>query len=218
MPFGVVKMNLLFLGYIGNPTTLSDYSGISIAGQNYQINFLDSLNNLNEFDNISVISIPPLSAYPVEKRIVVTSKSFLLNKKIKVHEIGFINIPIVKQINQVFNAFILTRKYLKNNPKTIIIQFNVFPQTGLPLFIISKLFNNQIVTILADLPINDNPNLSLFSSFLRKFFDYLTIEFIHYLNKKGLVKRQVAMDSVGDLPMHGEIEETLSYKETYHIH
>lgn len=38
-----------------------------------------------------------------------------------------------------------------------------------------------------------------------------------YLNKQQLVEKQVVTDAVGDLPMHGEIEETLSYKETYHI-
>lgn len=173
-------MNILFLGYIGNPNSLSDYSGISIAGQNYQVNFLESLYDLNEFDNIEAISIPPLSSFPNEKRILIKSQAFSIKDKIGIIEIGFINIPVIKQLNQVINAFLLTKSYLKNNPNCIVIQFNVFPQTGLPLYFISKMFKNKVITILADLPINDNPNLNLLSSLLRHIFDFLTLKFIQY--------------------------------------
>lgn len=184
-------MNLLFLGYIGNPNSISSYSGISIAGQNYQVNFLESLHDLHEFESIDAISIPPISAYPIEKRILVSKKSFSLNDKVNVSEVGFINLPIIKQLNQVYNSYNLTRRYLKNNPSTLIVQFNVFPQTGLPLYLVSKFFKNNIVTILADVPLNDNPNLRGFSFMLRKFFDDLTLRFIKHFKNYIVLNKNV---------------------------
>ena len=185
-------MNILFVGYFADPKSLSDYSGLSVAGQNYQINFLESLMSLNKINNLRIISIPPVSAYPNDRRMHLKKKAYFIGENLKVEEIGFINIPLIKQLMQVINTYILIRKYLANTPETLIVQFNLFPQTGIPVFLVQKLFKTKVVSILADLPINDNPNLTIFSRTLRRIFDWFTINLIQYFDNFIILNDNVA--------------------------
>lgn len=185
-------MNILFVGYFADPKSLSDYSGVSVAGQNYQINFLESLHSLNKINNLRIISIPPVSVYPIDKRINLNKKSYSIDDNLEVEEIGFVNIPIIKQLMQVINTFILIRKHLTNTSETLIVQFNLFPQTGIPVFLAHTLFKKKVVSILADLPINDNPNLTFFSRTLRGIFDWFTINLIQYFDNFIILNDNVA--------------------------
>lgn len=167
-------MKILFLGYIANPKTLNNYSNLSIAGQNYQVNFIESLIENEPTLNLEVISIAPMAAYPISKLLYKSKDIFHLESGISIFEVPFINIPIFKQLHQVIRIYLELRHRLLEHPDTKIITFNLFPQTGLPLLWLSRIFKVSVTAILADLPINDNPNLKGLSLWLRKRFDKLT--------------------------------------------
>ena len=89
-------------------------------------------------------------------------------------KIGFINFPILKQIFETIATYRNARKIIKRGNIKTILTFNMFPQTGLPAKWLKKKYGCKIVTILADLPIDDVVGRKKISRIFRKIFEFLT--------------------------------------------
>lgn len=145
-------MNIVFLGSVTDEKKNQELSGASVAGNKMQLNIIEHLNMQDEI-SVSVISVPSVAAFPIDKRIAYKEKKYVLENGCAIVEVPFLNIPLLKQLMQMISVYRMARKYGKDD--TVFLAFNLYPQVGSAL---SRLKNKGYKTaaILADLPINDN--------------------------------------------------------------
>lgn len=160
-------MNIIFLNYMVPREQSSKYAGISIAGNKMQINVAEELSNI-ENCNVNVLSLEPYACFPKDKIKIVKGKKQKLNN-IDYQTISYINLPILKQVSQIYFMKKELKKF-KNSNDTIVMGFNLFPQIGIPFQDAIK-NNMKAVCLLADVPIDDATQRSIFSKILRYFFD-----------------------------------------------
>lgn len=169
-------MNILYVGQIVQSENYLYYSGLSIAGNLMQCNILSSILKENDII-IDIVSVPPIAAFPADKKICVkknTSDIKLGNKLCRVEEIGFFNIPYIKQLIQNRRVYKVCRRLINEKKIDAILTYNLYPQTGLAVSKIQMQKKIQGFVILADLPINDNPERNIISKYLIGFYNKLT--------------------------------------------
>lgn len=166
------KMKVLFLGYPVSRDTASKLYGASIAGNKMQINVLDHLSKYPDVD-LKSITIYPTAAYPKGKLFIRREKICLFDKFYSL-KIGFPNLPIIKQICETLITYFEGKKVIKRDKVDTIFTFNMFPQVGLPAKWLKKKYGCKIVTLLADLPIDDTVGRKGLSKIFRRIFDSLT--------------------------------------------
>jgi glycosyltransferase involved in cell wall biosynthesis len=94
-----------------------------------------------------------------------------------------------------------TKKLLKQNPDAVMFGFNLFPQIGIPMRKLKKKFPQcKMVSLLADLPIDDKVDRKGFSKLLRKWFDYSTWESIAACEGFIVLNEYVAKTYLPDKP------------------
>lgn len=164
-------MNILFLNYVVNKEKAETLSGVSIAGNKMQMNILKNLVSNKEI-NVKSITLYPIASYPNDKKIYIKTKEISIIEEITSIRIGFLNLKLIKQVWQTLSVYNQAKKLI--NDDTIILSFNAFPQIGIPLMLLKKKFNSKIVSILADLPIDDKVGRKGISLLARKYFDKLT--------------------------------------------
>lgn len=174
-------MKILYLGYAVSKEDSELLTGASIAGNKMQLNIIKNLKKI--VDELEIITVYPIASFPKEKRVFVLKKKITLYKNIKSIRAPFINLPLIKQITQAFTVWIIGRKYMMKNPDAVILTFNMFPQVGLPAFLLKKYNRNKVASILADLPIDDNYQRKGISKYFRHFFDSCTKKLIKTCDK-----------------------------------
>ena len=182
---------ILFLGYVIKPEEAKQLSGVSIAGNKMQWNIIKNL-SLDGIE-IACITITPLAAYPKDKCIFQKFKMETLFPGVISYKTPYVNIPIIKQITQIINVYRLAKKIVGEQEIDTVLCFNLFPQIGIPMRWLRKKFNNlEGVSILADLPIDDDTNRRGISVLLRRLFDKSTFNNINKCNKFIVLNSQVA--------------------------
>lgn len=171
-------MKILFLGSVTSQELSELLSGSSVAGNKMQISLLQGLKALPGIE-INALSSLSVAAFPYDKRLRVRCESHKVSEGINTTLIPFFNIPLLKQACQMAGFFWLARAAVKKDPRTIIISFNLFPQQGLPAFLLQKLYRCKLVAIMADYPIDDRPNKNVIRILLRAVFDAMTRFFIN---------------------------------------
>ena len=164
-------MNVIFLGYAVAEETVHSMTGVSVAGNKMQINILRQVSKYDDI-HINAVTVYPVAAYPKDKKIVYTQKMINLFDGLDAIRVGFVNIPVIKQINQIFSVYRQAKNILKNiKGETVILSFNLYPQVGIPMMRLKKKFGVRTASILADLPIDDKMNRKGISRWLRGIFD-----------------------------------------------
>lgn len=165
----IEKRDVLFLGYAVNPNSTDDYKGVSVAGNKMQLNILS---RLKEDVNLYVITVHPMAPYPTDKVLVYKRQEKQLVNNLISHNVGFINLPIIKQFIQSHNCKKLAEKYIKKHPDAIVLTFNMFPQVGNTAVYLKKKYKSTVATILADPPVDDRDSRGTLSAFLyNRYFD-----------------------------------------------
>lgn len=174
-----MKNNILYLGYAVNEEEAGYLSGVSVAGNKMQVNFLKRLNTKA---NVYVVTIAPVAAYPRDKHMIYKRSTQILVDGLNYLRIGFINFPIIKQVCQMLMVYSEIRKFIKKYPDGILFSYNIYPQLGLPLLLIKHLYKKRICTLLADLPIDERINRRFISKIAKTIYDKLTCLGIHNLD------------------------------------
>jgi glycosyltransferase involved in cell wall biosynthesis len=165
-------MKVLFLGYAVNRETASQLYGASVAGNKMQVNVLEQLAKYSDMD-LRCITIYPVAAYPKGKLLIKREKICLFDSFYSL-KIGFLNLPILKQVCETFSTYFEGKRLIKKYKIKTIFTFNMFPEVGLPAKWLKKKYGCNIVTLLADLPIDDTVGRKGISKVLRRIFDHLT--------------------------------------------
>lgn len=162
-------MKILFLGYAVGMEEAKDLTGVSIAGNKMQLNVLWNLKQYAE--EMESITIYPVAVFPKDKKMFIKEKEIDLGNNMKSRVVPFLNIPFIKQISQIISMYYVTRKYIKKSPDTIVLAFNMYPQIGTPARWLKKKYHCKIVSLLADLPIDDDYGRKGLAKLLRTVFD-----------------------------------------------
>ncbi len=165
-------MKILFLGYAVNQQLNYKLSGRSDAGNKFELGILKELNS--NVEKLDVITIYPIAAFPKDKAAYKKGKYIDIGYGLKSYRVGFCNIPFIKQITQILTVYKHASEIIENNEDTIVVPFNMYPQTGLPAIFLKKKYDCRVVPILADLPIDDNYNRQGIGKVVRFIFNSIT--------------------------------------------
>lgn len=205
-------MKVIFLGYVVPPAEEGLTSGLSVAGNRMQWNVIQGL---AQIDNVEVecISVVPSVVFPKNKMIFHKKEKRRYARHISCTRISYINIPIVKQVSQIIGVYRAGKKAIKNSPDSVLLTFNLFPQVGIPFRMLKKRFpQNRMVTLLADLPLDDDTNRKGISRWLRGIFDRSTIKSIeaceHFVVLNQGAAKTYLTDKQDYIVVDGGVDET----------
>ncbi len=147
-------MKVLYLGYAININDCNKFKGPSIAGAKMENGLIGGLKKFYK-DDLDIITVLPIARYPLEKKIIIKKKIRLINNNIKVLQIGFTNIFLIKQVTQMISVLFNCLKWTLRNhkEKRTIFVYNSYVITSIPILLISKFSNVKCICILADPPI-----------------------------------------------------------------
>lgn len=173
-------MNIIFLGYCVSKDMAENLSGISIAANKMQ---LDLLTNIKSYvKDLDITTIYPVAPFPVDKKLIYRKESIEVSDYLKAERVPFFNIPLLKQINQILANYKIVKKLVNEHKNAILLTFNMYPQIGLPAVWIKKKYGNRIVTLLADLPIDDNYVRRGISKWIYHFFNRITVKSLKWVD------------------------------------
>lgn len=169
-------MNILFLGYAVDSETASGLAGSSVSCNRIHINILRELSKYSDIQ-LNSVTVYPVAPFP-RNQLYFSHEMIPVVGDVTSTRVGFLNIPVIKQLCQTLAVYRQGKKILKANKDTIILTVNLFPQIGLPLMWLKKRFKVKTCCILADLPIDENYNRKGPSVLLRRLFDHFTLKAI----------------------------------------
>lgn len=175
-------MKVLYLGYAVSRREAENLYGVSIAGNSLQLNLLEQFALYPELE-IKAITIYPVAAYPKEK-LWMKRTELQLFEGLRSIRIGFLNLPILKQLVQTISTYREASKIVKSERIKTVLTFNLFPQVGLPAKWLKLRYGCKLISLLADLPIDDRVGKrSKGYLVLRKCFDRITLSLFSYYDK-----------------------------------
>lgn len=156
-------MQIVYLGVVVSEKKVNSMSGISVAGNKMQLNVLHELHNKKDVE-LKVISFYPLCPFPREKRVFVKKSVEELFPGQEVTQVGYINIPLIKQMSQICGVYRVAMRATEEG--SILFSYNLFPQVGNPFLKVLKKKKVKGCTLLADLPIDSQGKRNVVSKFL----------------------------------------------------
>lgn len=147
-------MNIIYIGQIVPTEKVKECTGYSAAGDMMQKNLLEGLIQFNNV-NIHIISTYPNASWPRDKMVIkgVTEENY---KDLKISNVSYLNIPILKQISQKHKIFEMGKKIANSEQIDGILVYNMYPQFGGAALALAKRKNKPLIGILADFPNDEN--------------------------------------------------------------
>ena len=184
-------MKIIFVGYAVSEDAAETLSGISVAGNKMQLNVLKYIGV--EFEQVFSTTVFPVSSFPNDKKIYYEKKIDHIVGDVFSTRISFINLPGIKQLNQIVGNYRQIKKIIDMNPDSMLLTFNMYPQIGIPAVWIKKKYGNKIACILADLPIDDDYGRRGIKKLIRELFNEITRRNIREIDK-AIVLNKVAWE------------------------
>lgn len=145
-------MNILFIGYLAPDELVSKCSGHSPAGDNMIKNIVKELGRIGDVQ-LDVISALPMASFPKDRAYISSHSSLFFNAN--VYNVGYFNIPLIKQIYQKISFVRKALKLSKRKHYDIIICFNMYQQIGSAALNLQRKLSIPLVGFLADFPVED---------------------------------------------------------------
>lgn len=173
-------MNILFIGQVVPDEAVKRCTAYAFSGDTMQKNIILGLKNQKNID-ITVVSAYPNASFPKDKIYIKNEKARYFN--VLLDNVGYINIPIIKQFSQLKSIYTNAKKYLNKERFDFIICYNMYPQFGGAVLKLEKNMNIPLVSILADLPVEDGSSYSGINRMLFKILKAKTmrnIKMVHH--------------------------------------
>lgn len=182
---------IIYVGYAISETEVPKASGVSIAGNKMQLNILRELSKYQDLE-IYPITIYPSAAYPRDSKLLYRKENIILWDGQRSFRLGYINLPVIKQICQIWGMYREIRNQIHHVPDAQILAFNMYPQVGTPLRWLKKKNGVEVVAILADLPIDVKKDRKGISKILMSVFNSETRRNIKSLDRAVVLNRNAA--------------------------
>ncbi len=155
-------MKLLFLGLLypreEEGLLLSKSScGLQTAANNYQWGLIDGLDKVSG-DGIRLLSSLPVGTFPKNyKELLIPSRSWSHNKEAQDREIGYINLPVIKQLMRFYRMYKEANTWCKHNQgeEAAILFYSLYPFYLKILALLKKKYKNICMCLIFP----DVPNL-----------------------------------------------------------
>ncbi len=168
-------MNIIFLGNIVPPDEIGKYSAGSVAGNKMQYYLLKYLSQIEDV-NIEVVSSYSHAAFPKDKQIFIKGKVGELFDGVRIHQLSYINLPIIKQLLLIHKNKKVTKKLCKKYVNPIVFAYDLYPMQGNALRTSLKNPSNKAVCLLADLSIGGVQTHKGIKKYLQKNYDKATLK------------------------------------------
>jgi hypothetical protein len=167
----------LFPSELENDIIKNSIGRVDYAANNLQTSFVNGLDRCNS-EPIKIFNSLYIGSYPIGyKKIFIKTTFFSHKHQSKDINIGFINLPVIRELHKSFSTFLKLNKWSKENDqnKKVLLVYGVYTPFLLSAFFI-KLFNKNIKTclIVPDLPEYMSDSKSIFRIFF-KFINQLVI-------------------------------------------
>ena len=172
-------MHVIYFGIISRPEDIGKIGITSVAGNKMQYNLLKYLSR-NEDLKIDVVSYHPHKPFRKSKKLFVKTEKEKLFDNVDAYQVGYINLPIIKQWLVSLKTKKMAKKLLKDD--TVLFAYDIYPTQGTPFIKLSKKVNGKAVCLLADLSTADGLKIRGFKKLLRKAYDKRTMKNIKKCN------------------------------------
>ena len=203
-------MDIVYVGSCVDANETNAYNAVSIAGNKMQNGILYGLDTRCNIRK--VISVPPVKMFrKCGDKMFVKSNIDKINDDIDIKKIGFVNIPIMKQICVFFSLLINIIRECSRKEETLLMTYNTLSYTALPCIVVGKLFGIKTVGIIADLPIIKKKNI------LKRVEDLIEIDLIKRFSILIPLTKYIAEDFAPSVPYivveAGQNEQLLSLND-----
>lgn len=192
--------NILFLGNFfpneyKNTIHNNSRESIQYAANTLQWDYIKGIENVIN-DNIDLITMPIIGTWPKGyKKIIVHQKSFLNGELHSCKMVGFINLPIIRQLTSGRNLYYWVKKWAETDcdgEKTIIAYS--YRVSGCLGKIKKRYPKINCILVLPDLPefTYMNHSDSMIYGYLRKYNQKVLASVINYFNRIVVITRQMA--------------------------
>lgn len=198
-------MKILYVGYIVPKSIVNNTSGLSEAGNRYQIELIEALSKINNIQ-IDIVSIYPNASF--NKGPMFQKQMNIFESNLEFNFIKYVNFPIFKLMSIFFNMKRIIKKKLRFIQYDFIISFNAYPLTFIPITRVIKKKNINHAVILADLPYSSFNKIRFIRYFINHIYEKLTwkaIKEIHHLIVLNDNALKYANQSVRFLKIEGGI-------------
>lgn len=169
-------MHITYLGIISRPEDIGKIGISSVAGNKMQYNLL---NYLSKYDDVSIdiVSFHPYKSFLSSGKFFVKPQiEYLYGGRVKIYQIGYINISILKQCLYPIVTYLKARQL--TSKEDIVFAYDMYPTQGIPLSWLKKKVGGKTVCLLADLSLGGVHKETGFRKYLRKIFDWSTLQSI----------------------------------------
>lgn len=195
-------MSILYIGFAVDRKYEAQYNGISVAGNKMQVNFLKELNCIMNDENLFVVSILPIAAYPRDRKLIVSKEQIEIDEKSGLNgNVPFmLNVPFIKNLYEIVSTYRVSKKIVHKEKVNRIVIFNAFPQTAFSALKLKNIYGCEVVCLLADLPIDDSIKTKGLQYLLRNVFDRYTKRAIKKMDKLIVLNKRAAQDYAPGVP------------------
>ena len=144
-------MHVIYLGIISRPEDIGKIGEASVAGNKMQYNLL---RHLSEFDDmkIDVVSFHPYKSFRKSHKLFVKSSREQLFNKVDLWQVGYPNIPVLKQFLLPMITWFKARSLIKGN-SDVVFAYDMYPTQGIPMSKLCRKVRGRTICLLADLSV-----------------------------------------------------------------
>jgi len=151
-------MRLLFLGYAVSGIEANRLEGASIAGNRMQLGIINALTDQPNGVILDAVTVWPIAPFHQSATLCVREGVIDLGDLKSAKRVGFLNLPVLKQLIQILAVMRTGTRLARVHEYDYVFAYNMFPQVGVPAWLIGRLFRIPVVCLLADPPIDHLPS------------------------------------------------------------
>lgn len=171
------RKEILFIGFLLSDEKMKkiydkEKNLMHYAANKFQWNLIRGLNESEEINKITALSIPSISCYPSHPTMLM-KKDLELKHKLEINYIPFLNLRILKSVTTFISSCYYTLKWhLKNRRNNkLVVTYAMYNPYMFVNFLLGKVFSTPQIIVILDFPEYMNlksDKLDIFSDMLRK--------------------------------------------------
>ena len=166
-------MHIIYLGIISRPEDIGKKGESSVAGNKMQYNLLKYLSRYDDL-KIDVVSFHPYKNFNRSKKLFVKTEKEQLFDNVDLWQVGYINIPVIKQLIIPIVTYFKTKSLLKGKDD-ILFAYDMYPNQGVSMSMLSKKVNDRTLCLLADLSVGQVEKTKGLKKLLRIMYENSTL-------------------------------------------
>jgi glycosyltransferase involved in cell wall biosynthesis len=166
-------MHIVYMGIISRPEDIGKIGEASVAGNKMQYNLLKYLSRYDDMD-IDIVSFHPFKSFPHGKKLFVKTVKEKLFDNVDLWQVGYINLPVIKQLVIPITTYFRAKKLIKNK-NDVLFLYDMYPNQGIPMSMLRKKVKDNTLCLLADLSVGQVAKTKGVKKLLRVLYENSTL-------------------------------------------